>query len=446
VEPRAVPPETGFQAVGPFQTLGSVVWIGWVLAGVGAVALPGRVTRRLVLAALGLTVLVVPAAALTPYERPPLLVLAPQAALGLLALGWAPQPSWRSAAAALPATATAIAVAAVAAAEAPIYGYRTIERDVSLAVALALVVVAAGVGFARTVERDARGWWAVLLVLPPAALLSVEQIVLVTGDRTGLTVLTIPTRPTFVAVAVVLALVAALPLPVATFCATGGGPRTAACGSSRPVARVWSLGKPVEERCPRRYAPGPMSVDLPDGVVRATAVAGRAGFTMSCEPDTGALLAVLAAGVASGGRILELGTGAGVGTSWIVHGLAARNDVEVVTVDISEGTPGLVGPLGWPPFVRPVVGDAVEATRREGSFDLIFADAQGGKWYGLDVTIAALRPGGHLLVDDMSPPFADAEHERKTAEVRTAILGHPDLIGVPIAWSSGLILSTRCQA
>lgn len=79
-----------------------------------------------------------------------------------------------------------------------------------------------------------------------------------------------------------------------------------------------------------------------------------------------------------------------------------------------------------------------------GRFDLIFADAQGGKWEGLDATVAALRPGGQLLVDDMTPgEFADEHHARKTAEVRSRLLGHPDLISVEIAWSSGLILSTR---
>jgi hypothetical protein len=39
--------------------------------------------------------------------------------------------------------------------------------------------------------------------------------------------------------------------------------------------------------------------------------------------------------------------------------------------------------------------------------------------------------------------FADEHHARKTAEVRSRLLGHPDLVSVEIAWSSGLILSTR---
>jgi demethylmenaquinone methyltransferase/2-methoxy-6-polyprenyl-1,4-benzoquinol methylase len=187
-----------------------------------------------------------------------------------------------------------------------------------------------------------------------------------------------------------------------------------------------------------------MTVSLPEIVARAAEVARRAGFAMSSEPGVGALLAVLAAAVPPGGRVLELGTGTGVGTAWIVHGLGGRADVEVVTVDIDEATSGLAAQATWPAYVRLVVGDAVEVTAREGAFDLIFADAQGGKWEGLDVTVGALRPGGQLLVDDMTPPhFADDLHERKTAEVRTRLLGHPELVSVAIDWSSGVILSTR---
>lgn len=187
-----------------------------------------------------------------------------------------------------------------------------------------------------------------------------------------------------------------------------------------------------------------MSQHLPEPVAVATALADRAGFTMSCEPDLGALLAVLAAAVPPNGRILELGTGAGVGTAWLVHGMGSRTDVEIITIDNDQATADLAAQAPWPPYIRPIVGDAVQVTAREGTFDLIFADAQGGKWDGLDTTITALRPGGHLLVDDMSPPhFADTHHEHKTTEVRTRILDHPDLVSVPIAWSTGLILSTR---
>ena len=50
----------------------------------------------------------------------------------------------------------------------------------------------------------------------------------------------------------------------------------------------------------------------------------------------GRLLAALAAAVPSGGRVLEIGTGVGVGLAWLVHGLGARRDVEVVTVELDD--------------------------------------------------------------------------------------------------------------
>ena len=177
-----------------------------------------------------------------------------------------------------------------------------------------------------------------------------------------------------------------------------------------------------------------MSAVLPEPVRLATERAERAGFAMSCDLGTGRLLAVMAAAVPVNGRVLELGTGTGVGTAWITDGLQGRDDVEVVTVEIDAATAALAAQHTWPPWVRLLTADAMEVTRSAGRFDLIFADAQGGKWEGLDATVAALRPGGHLLVDDMRPgEFADEHHARKTSEVRSRLLGHPDLISAEIA-------------
>jgi hypothetical protein len=62
----------------------------------------------------------------------------------------------------------------------------------------------------------------------------------------------------------------------------------------------------------------------------------------------------------------------------------------------------------------------------------------------LDATIAALRRGTHLLVDDMTPDeFMDDRHAQKTTEVRNQLRDHLHLVSVEIAWSTGLILSTR---
>src|SRR6185437_4076135 len=116
-----------------------------------------------------------------------------------------------------------------------------------------------------------------------------------------------------------------------------------------------------------------MSAVLPEPVRLAAERAERAGFAMSCDPGTGRLLAVLAAAVPANGRVLELGTGTGVGTAWITGGLRGRDDVEVVTVEIDAATAALAAQYAWPPQVRLLTGDAMEVIRSAGRFDLILS-------------------------------------------------------------------------
>ena len=183
---------------------------------------------------------------------------------------------------------------------------------------------------------------------------------------------------------------------------------------------------------------------VPELVAAATAAGSEVGFPYSSDERVGWLLAVLAASVPDHGRILELGTGTGVGTAWLVSGLAGRSDVEVVTVESDEVRGAMVGSLPWPPCVRLVAGDAVEQLQTLGAFHLIFADAQGGKWERLDLTIQALRPGGLLVVDDMTPQdWWDEEQRQQQSAVARALLAHPDLVSVDMDWSTGVIVCAR---
>lgn len=165
---------------------------------------------------------------------------------------------------------------------------------------------------------------------------------------------------------------------------------------------------------------------------------------MSSEPGVGRLLATLAASVRHGGRVLEIGTGVGVGTAWIVHGLRNRVDVEVITIEQDPRYAQAAMRAGWPNYVRVVFADAVTVIRDLGQFELVFADAQGGKWFGLDLSIGAVAPGGHLLVDDMRPSmWTVPDQEAKTAEVRRTLLEHADLTCVELDSASGMILASK---
>lgn len=93
------------------------------------------------------------------------------------------------------------------------------------------------------------------------------------------------------------------------------------------------------------------AVERPELVSLARETGSRAGFRYSSDDRVGRLLAVLAASVPESGRILELGTGTGVGTAWLVSGLSGRSDVEVATVESDEGRVALVRGMPWPPYV-----------------------------------------------------------------------------------------------
>jgi predicted O-methyltransferase YrrM len=187
-----------------------------------------------------------------------------------------------------------------------------------------------------------------------------------------------------------------------------------------------------------------MEGTVPVLVAAATDRAGSAGFRFSCEPAVGQLLAVLAAHLPAGARVLELGTGAGVGTAWIASGLLPRADVTVISIEKDAQTAALAARGAWPQFVDLRVGEALGVLDEAGAFDLIFADAPGGKWSGLDRTIAALRPLGLLVVDDMTatPEWTTEQHARQD-EVRQALLTSPLLTSAELDHGSGVILATR---
>lgn len=184
----------------------------------------------------------------------------------------------------------------------------------------------------------------------------------------------------------------------------------------------------------------------PRGVEEAWQRARAHGFAHSCESPTGELLAALAAAVPAGGRILELGTGAGVGLAWIAHGLTGRDDVTVVSVEQDPEVLAVAAAGAWPGWVRLVAGDAVRLLPGLGTFDLVFADAEGGKWDRLDLSVAALGEGGQLLLDDLDlERYELPEHRATVAGIRAALRGDAALTVAELAVGSGLLLATRLR-
>ncbi len=183
---------------------------------------------------------------------------------------------------------------------------------------------------------------------------------------------------------------------------------------------------------------------MPALVEEAVARASEAGFAYSCDPGVGRLLAVLASHLPDRARVLELGTGTGAGTAWIASGLLPRTDVAVLTIEKDPARAALAAQGNWPEFVELRCADALMLLGDIGEFDLIFADARGGKTEGLDRTIAALAPHGMLVVDDMTAtPDWDDELRAAQQKVRQTLLTSTLLTSVELHHGSGVILGTR---
>ena len=153
----------------------------------------------------------------------------------------------------------------------------------------------------------------------------------------------------------------------------------------------------------------------------------------------------MAAAVRRHGTIVELGTGTGVGLSWIVHGIGTRTDVTVHTVDVDAALLSETAAAGWPSFVHFVEGDGARVVRELAPIDLIFADAAGGKTEGLEATIGTRSaPADILVVDDMDPlRHEDAGLLDAIDRVRSDLLVHPQLVTAELEFSTGVIIATR---
>ncbi len=137
-------------------------------------------------------------------------------------------------------------------------------------------------------------------------------------------------------------------------------------------------------------------METPPLVLRALALADSRGFAKSCKGEDGALLHVLAArrGIARAG---EIGTGAGVGSAWIVSGLPPQ--VPFFTVELDPDLVAAVGELfAADPNVTVLAGHWRDLLPAEAPFDLLFVDAHDAK-DDVGTVIGLLAPGGTAVLD-----------------------------------------------
>jgi predicted O-methyltransferase YrrM len=167
-------------------------------------------------------------------------------------------------------------------------------------------------------------------------------------------------------------------------------------------------------------------------------------FSMISDAKVGSLLAALAASKPAG-RVLELGTGTGHGTAWLLAGMDAASTLDTVDTDAAVVAVARRH-LDTDHRVRFHLMDGAEFLRRSEPrrFDLIYADAWPGKFSHLDDALALLRPGGMYVIDDLLPqPNWPAGHASNVPLLIDDIERRDEFATVRLAWASGLMLVVR---
>jgi predicted O-methyltransferase YrrM len=168
------------------------------------------------------------------------------------------------------------------------------------------------------------------------------------------------------------------------------------------------------------------------------------GFNMASEPRVGALLAALAASK-PGGRLLELGTGTGHGTAWLLSGMDPGATLDTVdtdpaVVDVARRHLGGDARVAF----RVEDGAALLARADPDTYDLVYADAWPGKFTHLDLALRCLRQGGFYVIDDLLPQanWPDGHASKVDALIRD-LERRSGFAVVRLAWASGLMLVVR---
>jgi predicted O-methyltransferase YrrM len=185
-------------------------------------------------------------------------------------------------------------------------------------------------------------------------------------------------------------------------------------------------------------------LDVPATVMVAQKCSAEVGFAMACENRTGALLRTLAASK-PGGRILELGTGTGVGAAWLLAGMDPT--ARLTTVEIDWATQAVArGVVGDDLRAEFVVDDARRwlAAYDGPPFDLVYVDCRPGKFVDRHLLLGHLAAGGLYVGDDLLPqPTWPADHQPRVDAFVADIVAEPDLVVTLMRWASGLVVAAR---
>ena len=168
------------------------------------------------------------------------------------------------------------------------------------------------------------------------------------------------------------------------------------------------------------------------------------GFTMASDVLTCSLLRTLASSKPSG-KFLELGTGTGLSTSWILDGM--DSDSELISIDNDSSFLEIAkAKLGFDSRLSLILTDGAKWIGENGNqkFDFIFADTWHGKYLLLDEVLSMLNKGGLYIIDDMvSQPNWPEGHQEKAIRLIEYFETREDFFLTKQLWATGIIIAVK---
>jgi len=168
------------------------------------------------------------------------------------------------------------------------------------------------------------------------------------------------------------------------------------------------------------------------------------GFDMASDVLTCSLLKTLASSKPAG-KFLELGTGTGLSTAWILDGMDHNSsltsiDNEEKFLAIADKYLGNDNRLN----LATIDGEKWIEENKDKKYDYIFADTWHGKYLMLANVLAMLNKGGIYIIDDMLPqPNWPEGHEEKAINLLKDLEDRTDLVVTKQIWATGIVIAVK---
>ena len=171
-------------------------------------------------------------------------------------------------------------------------------------------------------------------------------------------------------------------------------------------------------------------------------------------PGAGAALRLIAA-MLGARSVVEIGTGAGVASMWLLRGM--RPDGVLTTIDVEpehhRAARETFTEAGIPSNrVRLISGQALEVLPRltDSAYDVVFCDGDKTEYAGyLEQALRLLRPGGVVVFDDalghdrVADPTQRDEETTAVRELGRAVREDERLVSALLAAGDGLLVAVK---